>query len=185
MTWTEILGLLLAIVGIVFAFERPRRWFVRVTRLPRATGNASHDRGDTRGGLANPPNNPVSSAVSAQPSPITVEEIVETINRAPPFQREELSRKYSGIGVEWTGYLRDIHEDFRDKQSVRVNLYVDKSRPSAYSFWFTQKVATLPDIRTLTQHSEIRVKGKILSASGPGMCVDLEPNEIYVVDRAT
>jgi hypothetical protein len=166
----EIAGIILAVVGIAFAFEVPRHWFLRVSGLSRLRADS-----DATG----------VHVTDETLSPITVKEIVDTINREPPFQREELGRKYSGITVEWIGYLREIHEEFHDKRRIRVNLYVDPKRPSAYSFWFTREVAKFPEVRTLTTDSEVRVKGKILRASGTGMCVHLEPREIEVLRRAT
>lgn len=114
-------------------------------------------------------------------SRITVEEIVGTINSAPPFQKEEISKKYVGIKVKWIGYLREAKEDYQDKDSVRVNLNIDKNKMSGYSFWFTEKVSKFPEIRTLKSMSAIRVTGEIISASGEGLFVDLKPLAIEVV----
>jgi hypothetical protein len=116
-------------------------------------------------------------------SKITVKEIVEAINAAPPFQKDQIAKQYNGIKVKWTGYLKEAKEDYRDKESVRVNLNVERDEIVGYSFWFTVKVAKIPEIRALKRKSAICVVGEIVSASGEGLCVDLKPNTVEVVEH--
>jgi len=115
-------------------------------------------------------------------SQITVKEIIEAINSAPPFQKNRIAEQYNGIKVKWTGYLKEAKEDFRDKESVLVNLNVNRDTIIGHSFWFTEKLAKLPEIRTLKRESEICVVGEILSSSGDGLCVDLKPITVEVLE---
>jgi hypothetical protein len=108
-------------------------------------------------------------------SKITVKEIVELINSVPPFQKDQIANQYKGIAVKWAGYLKEAMEDPRDKESVRVNLTINQDTLIGYSFWFSEKVANFPEIRTLKRGSAISVLGEIQGASGPGLCVDLKP----------
>lgn len=114
-------------------------------------------------------------------SPITVKEIVESINSSPPFQKDITSKQYNGIKVMWVGYLKDASEDFQDKESVRVNLTINPDTSIGYSFWFTEKLSRFPQIRTLKQDSRICVTGEVISASGGGLCVVLRPISIEVM----
>lgn len=114
-------------------------------------------------------------------SKITVKEIVESINSAPPFQKDQLAKQYEGIFVKWTGHLKEAMEDPRDKESVRVNLTINQDTFIGDSFWFSEKVANFPEIRTLKRGSAVSVLGEIQSASGPGLCVDLKPIAIEVL----
>ena len=115
-------------------------------------------------------------------SKITVKEIVEAINTAPPFQKDQIAKQYNGIKVKWTGYLKEAKEDFLDKESVRVNLNVKRDTIIGHSFWFTEKIAKVPEIRALKRDSAICVFGEILSASGEGLCVDLKPITVEVLE---
>ena len=114
-------------------------------------------------------------------SNITVKEIVESINSAPPFQKEQIAKQYNGITVKWTGHLKEAMEDPRDKESVRVNLTINQDTYIGDSFWFSEKVENFPEIRTLKRGSAVSIVGEILSASGPGLCVDLKPIVIEVL----
>lgn len=117
-----------------------------------------------------------------QLSKITVKEIVEAINAAPPFQKDQVAKQYNGIKVKWTGYLKEAKEDFYDKKSVRVNLNVKRDTIIGHSFWFTEKIAKVPEIRALKRDSAICVFGEILGASGEGLCVYLKPITVEVLE---
>jgi len=114
-------------------------------------------------------------------SPITVKEIVSAINSAPPFQRDEVSKKYGGISVRWHGYLWEARTSYDDKESVDVNLNVSQGFASSHSFWFKEKLTSFPHIQTLPRGAKIEVIGTIASASGPGMSVTLAPLSIRVL----
>lgn len=116
-------------------------------------------------------------------SKVTVKEVVESINSAPPFQKEQIASQYKGIAVKWTGHLKEVLEDPRDKESVLVNLTINQDTFVGNSFWFSEKVAKFPEIRTLKRGSAISVLGEILSASGPGLCVNLRPIAIEVIEN--
>lgn len=114
-------------------------------------------------------------------SNLTVEEIVTAINSAPPYQKDEISKKYIGIRVDWVGYLKDVMEDPRDKQKVKVNFNVSSQAIIGYSFWLSENPENFPEIRVLKRESPIRVVGDIESASGDGLCVTLKPISIGVI----
>jgi len=114
-------------------------------------------------------------------SKVTVNEIIDAINSAPPFQKDQIAKQYNGIKVKWTGYLNEAREHSQDKESVRVQLNVNRDEIVGYSFWFTEKVAKIPDIRTLSRKSPVSVIGEIVSATGDGLCVDLKPIVIEVL----
>lgn len=115
-------------------------------------------------------------------SKITVKEIVDTINSVPPFQKDQTAKQYNGIKVKWTGYLKEATEDFRDKESVRVSLTISQDALIGNSFWFAEKIANIPEIRTLQRGSGVSVVGEIISASGGGLCVGLKPIAIEVLE---
>ena len=131
---------------------------------------------------------PLPPAVSLECMPkissITVRQIVDSINNAPPFQKAEMAEKYNGIIVEWTGYLKEASEDFRDKSSAKINLNVERERIIGCSFWTSVKVNDFPEIKTLPRMSAVRVRGVIESASGDGLSVTLKPINVEVIERA-
>jgi len=116
-------------------------------------------------------------------SNLTTKEIVDSINLAPPFQKEQIAEQYKGIVVKWTGHLKEVMADPRDKESVRVNLSINQDTFIGDSFWFSEKVANFPEIRTLKRGSTVRVVGEILFASGPGLYVDLKPISIEILEN--
>lgn len=114
---------------------------------------------------------------------ITTKEIVDSINSAPPFQMEQIAEQYKGIFVKWTGHLKEVITDPLDKEAVRVNLSINQDTFKGDSFWFSEKVTNFPEIRSLKRGSTVRVVGEILSASGPGLCVDLKPISIEILEN--
>lgn len=114
-------------------------------------------------------------------SNLTVEEIVTAINSVPPYQKDEMSKKYIGIRVDWVGYLKDVMEDPRDRQKVMVKFNVSSQAILGYTFWLSENPENFPEIRVLKRESPIRVVGDIESASGDGLCVTLKPISIGVV----
>jgi hypothetical protein len=186
MSLSETVGVLLAILGLLFAFETPRRWLVKTLRLDDKFRTKS---ASVKAGEAIDPTATVSHAsndnrpdVSNAYSPIGVAEIVSAINSAPPYQRDELSKKYNGVVVRWQGYLREARTSFHDSESVTVNLNIAPGKAVGNSFWFTEKLASFPDIKTLPVGAKLEVVGKIMGASGPGISVTIEPASIRVLD---
>lgn len=114
-------------------------------------------------------------------SNLTVEEIVTAINSAPPYQKDDISNKYTGIRVEWIGYLKDVRVDPRDKKKVMVNFNINRQKIIGYSFWLSENLDNFPEIRILRRESPIRVIGDIESASGSGLSVTLKPISIDII----
>lgn len=114
-------------------------------------------------------------------SNLTVEEIITAINSAPPYQKDEISKKYIGIRVDWIGYLKDVMKDPRDKEKVMVNFNVSSQKIIGHSFWLSEKPENFPVIRVLKRESPIRVVGDIESANGDGLCVTLKPISMGMV----
>ena len=112
-------------------------------------------------------------------SEITVSEIINSINTSAPLMKEEMEKKYNGIRVKWTGYLKTARMNGQDK--VDVNMNVDKNSIIGNSIWFTEKIEKIPEIRTLAKESKICVLGDIISASGAGISVTLNPIDIDII----
>jgi hypothetical protein len=55
-------------------------------------------------------------------SPLTVKQIVDYINNAAPFQRDDIAKNYIGLKVNWVGTLWDVEKNFSDLKNVRVQL---------------------------------------------------------------
>lgn len=158
-----------------FFAEESKSSFASTNDLPISVGKDAL-QGELQEVVFTRPAPPISS--------ITVREIVDAINSAPPFQKADISKKYNGIIVRWTGFLRQAHEDYANKNCARVNLNVEKESIIGFSFWFVIKINEFPEIKTLNKMSEISVLGEIESASGDGLCVTLKPIKVEVVNRA-
>ncbi|WP_421882402.1 hypothetical protein [Methylibium sp.] len=180
MTLTEAVGLALAILGLAFAFEAPRHWFLRMMRLHRKR-HAPEAPATLRAPIQNLADHTVGARRQGTVA-LSVKEIVEAVRDSPLLQREEVSRNYVGISVNWTGYLRSAEADFRDKSRVRVNLMVDKEEIIDYSFWFSIELARVPELKVLRRNSKLRVAGTIAGVAPAGLSVDLEPVEVEVLE---
>lgn len=112
-------------------------------------------------------------------SEITVNEIIESINTSAPLMKEEMEKKYNGIRVKWTGYLKTA--EMNGDNEVRINMNVEKNTIIGYSIWFTEKINKIPEIKTLPKDSKIIILGDIISASGAGISVTLKPIEIEII----
>jgi hypothetical protein len=112
-------------------------------------------------------------------SEITVSEIINSINTSAPLMKEEMEKKYNGIRVKWTGYLKNARMNGQNK--VEVNMHVDKNSIIGNSIWFSEKIEKIPEIRTLAKESKICVLGDIISASGAGISVTLKPIDIEII----
>jgi hypothetical protein len=162
MSASESIGFVLAVLGILFAFETPRRWLIKTLRIDRAdrkiqsVAQTHQIEGPT---VAAEDLNDFQPRAANIYSPITVAEIISSINSAPPYQREELSTKYNGIAVRWQGYLREARTSFHDKDSVTINLNVAPEKAIGNSFWLTEKLASFQDIKTLPIGAKIEVIG--------------------------
>lgn len=119
-----------------------------------------------------------------RPSPITVEEIVKSINSAPPLQRQEIEQKYNGILVDWSGFLKTAERDWKDNRLVRVNMTVEPDDFLGNSIWFTVDPDVIPEMRILQKGSHIRIIGEIIRASGAGLCVTVRAVEVSILSTA-
>lgn len=188
MTTPELLGIFLAVVGLAFAFETPRNRFIRLLRLHNdksSLAESEHPAVISPDQTKPAMTKDIAAANTAIASSITVQEIVDTINDSPPFQREAVAAQYSGIAVQWEGFLRDVRQDPRDKDLVLINLIGDQSKVVGYSIWFSERPERIPEIKTLLRDSRLRVAGTIQSASGPGLCVTIKPESVAVLERMT
>jgi hypothetical protein len=113
-------------------------------------------------------------------SEITVNEIVEEINSSPPFQKESVSKRYNGLGVNWFGYLHTASPSYGDDNKVTVKLRTAENLMDSCYIWFDINLADLPEVQFLKNGSGIRIKGEIIRASGEGLCVTLKPVEVVV-----
>ena len=163
----------LAIIGLVLTIlEMLRRKSVTAARADKIKSSAPSEN------LVLP-----SGETKKTTSNITVKEIVETIRSSPPFQKKEIAKQYVGINVEWVGYLKEADVDFRDKSKVRINLNVDREDVIGYSIWFSESITNFPEVRTLKKKAAIRVAGKIIDASSEGLCVELDPVKVEVIEN--
>lgn len=113
-------------------------------------------------------------------SEITVNKIIEEINSSPPFQKDSVSKRYDGLGVNWFGYLHNASPSDRDDNKVKVKLRTAESLMDSCYIWFDIKLADFPEIQVLEKGAGIRIKGEIIRASGEGLCVTLKPIEVVV-----
>ncbi|ELV8627365.1 hypothetical protein QNF03_004098, partial [Vibrio cidicii] len=89
----------------------------------------------------------IASIEDTTPTSVTVNEVIESINSAPPFQKKEVAEKYVGLVFEIVGYLTKIDTDWNDKSKVRVNMLVEKGSIAGNSIWFSTKLDEHPELK--------------------------------------
>jgi hypothetical protein len=94
-------------------------------------------------------------------SGVTVKEIKEAIEKAPPLQREHVESSYIGLRVEWDTYLRSGSRG--DNDMVRLILQTESSIDS-HTIWCEVPFNEYRELGVLPEGSKIRVAGEIAEA---------------------
>ena len=127
----------------------------------------------------------LSSLENVKPTTITVEEVINSINSAPPFQKKDVAEKYKGLVFEQVGYLNSVEKDWKDERKVRVNILLEQKSVIGKSIWFSTSLEQTPEIKVLQKGAAIKVRGKLISASGEGLSITLHPFDIDVCEAGT
>jgi hypothetical protein len=155
-------GVGISIIGAVFALGRHL--------LSRKRLNSVHDTSTVV-------QHAVDKTTRASPS-LSVERIVEEIHAAPPYQKEAVAKSFNGIRVAWKGAIWDVENQLfgePGRNEVEVQLRTGKS---LHGILFTASVDKYPQLKILKRGEQIGVSGRIKAASGPGMYVRLDVDEI-------
>jgi len=116
-------------------------------------------------------------------SNLSIYEIIEQIRNVPPFQKKHIEEQFVGLKVDWIGYLKYVSEDPMDKTKIRVNLLAEKGSIVGENFWFSEEVENFPEVKMLHEDSAIRVVGIIESTNGSGLCANISPDIIEVLNE--
>ncbi|TOQ70803.1 hypothetical protein [Vibrio parahaemolyticus] len=173
-------GLILELCGAVIFIYRKANFFDN----QKENSLSSIPQNATKNNTASPEGNldlKTPNLEDTSPTTITVKEVIESINSAPPFQKEDVSKRYIGLVFEQVGYLTKINTDWNDKNKVRVNILLEKGGIIGHSIWFSTKLDEYPELKVLAKNSAIKIKGRLLSASGEGLCITLEPMKIEIL----
>jgi hypothetical protein len=107
-------------------------------------------------------------------SSITVDDIREALDKAPPLQREHIANSYVGIRVEWDTYFKGGRP--RDNDMVMVRLTTNFDRPSD-TIWCEVPLSEYRELGVLPAGSKIRVSGKLTKADP----WDIELEDVHLV----
>ena len=112
-------------------------------------------------------------------SVLNAKKIIDEINDAVPFQRDEIARKYHGFKVNWKGKLGNVTKAFAEitGESVGVQLHPEPEN-LRYSVFFSVPIAKYPQFKVAREGDFISVVGRIITCSGVGMSVELDVDEI-------
>jgi hypothetical protein len=180
LVFIEILMLIIGAIFALFWVRDPSGNFepyIVVTGIILASIELFRRKKSERSSLVSDNTGELQPQINLEPSDITVKQIIDEVNELPLFQKSQASENYSGIRVSWTGYLKRIMEDPRDKSKIRVNLKTEQDHISGYNFWFSVALEQFPEIKVLKENSAIQVMGKISSVTPEGLCVELEHTE--------
>lgn len=122
-----------------------------------------------------PPNVAASSPLLERVSSITPDEINNSLNNAPPLQREVVANSYIGIRVEWDTEF--INGKRLDNGCVRLQLTsFDKSRDSV---WCEVSEEEYRELAILTKGARIRIYGEIARIATHGIHIKNAQLHIY------
>jgi len=94
-------------------------------------------------------------------SPINFKDIMETIDKSPPMQRDQVAKKFVGIKVEWDTFLKGASTDKDDM--VRLRLTTDKKRPLD-TIHCRVPLSQYRELGVLPEGTRIRIQGEIEEA---------------------
>jgi hypothetical protein len=180
-TWTAaIVILFLLVVGAITLFALHRWAPVRHTEPP-VTRNENIPLNVQNQPMQKIENKP---SKSANISALTVNDIINDINNAAPFQRDAVAQNYHGIKVNWKGNLWDINKSLPGLTgqiaSVKLNADPDNLH---YGILFDVSISKYPQLKVARRGDLMGVLGRIVACSGAGMYVKLDVDEITFYEK--
>ncbi len=94
-------------------------------------------------------------------SPISFKYIRKTIDEALPLQREQISKKFVGLKVEWDTFLKGVSTDKGDM--VRLRLTTNKKVPLD-TIYCKVPLSQYRELGVLPEGARIRIQGEIEEA---------------------
>jgi hypothetical protein len=118
------------------------------------------------------------NTTSAAISTLSVKNIVDSINKAAPFQKDDIEKNYHGLKVRWKGELWNIEKDslLSIAGSVRVELRPEHGQ--LYGIYFDVPIEKYPQLKIAQRGDLIGVSGRIIRCSGAGVNVTLEVDNV-------
>jgi len=95
-------------------------------------------------------------------TPLTFDEISNSIELAPLLQRQEIAKKYVGLIIEWDTYLRSAYQ--RENGDISLRLSVDPDYKGRSVICIVQG-DQYREIGILKEGAKIRVSGEIIEAN--------------------
>jgi len=111
-------------------------------------------------------------------SGITLKEINEAIEKAPPLQQEFIEKSYVGIHVEWDTYFKSGSR--RDNDMIMLLLTTD-NETNSNTIWCEVPFNEYRELGILPKGSRIRVSGEITEAGR--WDVKLKDARLYIYGR--
>jgi hypothetical protein len=116
-------------------------------------------------------------------SNISVKSIIDEINEAPPFHRDEVGKHFEGIWVKWQGSLwkvekRTFSGEHNKNVMVEIHALPDNLH---YRMLIEVNINRYPELKIAKRGSQIHVEGKIVGCSGEGMYVKVDPIAMHFI----
>lgn len=96
---------------------------------------------------------------------ITLAEIVDALEKAPPLQREDVAKRYEGLIVQWETKLWNA-EMIDDDNDDEVRLTLDFGPGNTHLVYCNVKLSDYKELGVLPKGSPITVMGKISRVQG-------------------
>ena len=111
-------------------------------------------------------------------APISLSDIRNAVDNAPPLQQKQIAQNYEGIFVEWDAKLASA--DMKEQETVWLLLKIDKA-PS-HMFHCTVKLVDYKELGVMPKGAPIRVLGRIKEVRD--ISVELEEVQLFFLQGA-
>ena len=167
----ETVGLILGVIGVVFAFETPRRRFVRLLGFNNAPANVTlalqpNRSGDSCGGDFD------SGESGSDTLAVAPKDIIDKKEHLSEIEFDEYFNSFIGHTVNWEGRIGTVSLK-KDGEAVRIQMTFCDQKLRGF---FDIKLKDYPNVKLFKSEDRAIVSGKIHSPDWPTF--DLEDAKI-------
>jgi type II secretory pathway component PulC len=118
-----------------------------------------------------------SSSLLEQVSSVTTDAINNSLESAPPLQRERIASSYIGLRVEWDTEF----SNGKQLDNGRIRLHLSALSKTHASIWCDVSAEEYRELSILTKGSKIRIYGEIESVNSHG--IDIKNAQLHIYPR--
>jgi hypothetical protein len=112
-------------------------------------------------------------------STLSIDDIINTISKAPPLQRDQVAKNYIGLKIEWDTLFKGgklIEGDL-----IRLHLSVIDAATFGSIVWCVVPAKQYPELAILPTNSKVRIYGEIEMVESYG--VDIKDAHLHIYGK--